>query len=333
MFALANAMQEKAAQRKNAAPAEFKEVTPESAASTLGVETVELEPTQSPIQPSTKNSQLWLAIRNAGGFIASKAGRWDLTLWGSGGIAVAGGLAAAYGGDYFVAKCCFLFAIAWLAVRSIADKEVKGQPSRAWIAALILLIATMIFGGSLLWIRHIENKHRDAKSAPPDIGQKAANDKSEAKQSCFENNGTLTDSTIGPCTINNDGPPIRNGTALGISPGSKVTGLHVNGIELNNTRPWPNLLRTVEKKQGDINAIRVAVYQFQKEFDDELNRKEGNVNAKAACKNAVSLAEKMILDHYLNEGNTLAYLQEYPPSCLGYPRKQPDPAQKSASQP
>jgi hypothetical protein len=119
------------------------------------------EPPSQPIQPALsvpqKPTRAWVrAIQ----FLGGKIWRWDVTLYGSGAIVLAGGISSLFSDEYVLAAVSFFVALVWLATRSIADKEVQDHEHRGLVVGGILVIGAAVFGGSLLLIRYVEISKR-----------------------------------------------------------------------------------------------------------------------------------------------------------------------------
>lgn len=66
------------------------------------------------------------------------------------------GVNAMYGDDFVVARASYFVALAWLAAKVLAWKEIRGQESRTAIRALVSAVAVAVFVLSLLLVRHRE---------------------------------------------------------------------------------------------------------------------------------------------------------------------------------
>lgn len=107
-------------------------------------------------------------------FILAALWRWDVV--GIGSTLLYGfGVGAMYGDDYIIAILFYFLGVVWLTAKFLVWEEIKLHPKRSGISIVIIILAVIILGLSLLWTRHRHDVYLAEHSPPSDTTQKSEN--------------------------------------------------------------------------------------------------------------------------------------------------------------
>jgi hypothetical protein len=106
------------------------------------------------------------AFRSFGGWFW----RWDVTAIGSP-LIYGLGFGAMTADQYVIASVLYFIAVLWLTVRLLVWEETKQHSQRGALSVIVILVAAVAFGASLLWVKHthaaVAHNQQASASLPP----------------------------------------------------------------------------------------------------------------------------------------------------------------------